>query len=541
VTQALRKPHIWIWGVAAVLLAAAFLLVFAHVGHAADAGSTTTAQAPVIDTGAPVTDSSQCAPCHLTIGTVKKPGLIFDHGNHIMVSCDGCHSRMPHNNGGTDAVPMETCFACHGVKHGPQGDLATAVCTKCHTPSFDLIPADHQPIKDYAGKPHADAIKHTGVNGCMMCHTASKDCNPCHVKENVQVAQLPDTYVSVIGQRPKPASIKVFPTGPTNMSQCVYCHPDLDNILPGRLIFAHAVHLTRAYKCEVCHPKFGHTSTGPDRPDMQGCYRCHGLQHQGQGLVATEECDKCHPPGFKLIPENHTDKFIKGDHKVRASADPSYCAMCHKTTFCVDCHQGRSTSKNAPTGQVIPVSHKKGNWQSLHGKLFLAQKGNCGACHDDASCRQCHKTTMPHPPNWLSHHSPEPGVSTADCNICHTDRETCQNCHHQKVATSELIAANCVKCHPEMSQLPAVSIQNKALAEHAVHFVVAKKKGRPYRCFECHVSFGTSQASQKVELQQGHDLRLCYQCHGAQNALGSLIAPYKGAELCLRCHTNLGV
>ena len=139
-TQALRKPHIWIWGVAAVLLAAAFLLVFAPSSRAADAGT----PAPAIDLGAPVTDSSQCAPCHLTIGSVKKPGIIFDHGNHIMVSCDGCHSRMPHNNGATDSVPMETCFACHGIKHGPQGELATSVCSKCHTASFDLVPRDHQ-------------------------------------------------------------------------------------------------------------------------------------------------------------------------------------------------------------------------------------------------------------------------------------------------------------------------------------------------------------------------------------------------------------
>jgi hypothetical protein len=510
--------------VAAVLLAAAFLLVFVRASHAADTGTNTPA-GQVIDTGAPVTDSSQCAPCHLDIGTVKKPGLIFNHGNHLMVSCDGCHSRMPHENGGTDSVPMDTCFACHGVRHGPQGPLATAECRKCHVPSFDLTPADHKPTKEFVGKPHADLSRRTGVNRCMMCHTASTDCNPCHVQQNVKIPALPDAY----------------PTGPTNMAQCQYCHPDLDNIIPGRLIFAHAIHLQRAYPCVACHPKFGHGASGPAKPDMQSCYRCHGLEHQGEGMVATEDCSKCHPPGFKLIPDNHTPQFIAGDHKDRANNDPAYCSMCHKTQFCVDCHQGRSKSPNAPTTPVEPASHKAGTWQSRHGKLFLAKQGDCGACHDDPSCRKCHKTTMPHPPNWIQNHRPEPGVSTADCNICHTDRTTCQNCHHQGVASAELIAANCVKCHAEMAQLPATSIQNKAFAEHAVHFMVAKKKGRPYRCYECHVSFGTSSATQKIELQQGHDLRLCYQCHGAIDPLGNAIAPYRGAELCLRCHTQLGI
>lgn len=525
---------------AAIIFAAAFLLISVPRSHAADS-TTVIGSQPVIDTSAPVSDSSQCAPCHLNIGTVKKPGIIFSHGNHLMVSCDGCHSRMPHAAGGTDSVPMDTCFACHGVKHGPQGLLATNECRKCHTPAFNLVPADHQPIKTFSAKPHADLSKKIGINRCMMCHVASQDCNPCHTKESVKIAELPDAYVSVIAGRPQPAKVKIFPSGPTNMSQCQYCHPDLDNIVPGRLIFAHAIHLDRAYPCSTCHPKFGHTADGPARPDMQSCYRCHGLQHQGQGQIATDRCDKCHPPGFKLEPDNHTLAFVRGEHKKRAGSDPSYCAMCHRTSFCVGCHQGRGTSPNAPKVAVIPKSHKAGTWQEQHGKLFLAQKGDCGACHDDASCRACHKTTMPHPSNWIQNHRPEPGVSTKDCNVCHTDRTTCQNCHHQKVATAELIESNCTPCHAEMKQQPPTSIPNKGFSEHAVHFNVAKKKGRPYRCFECHVTFGTSSATQKMQLEQGHDLRLCYQCHGSLDAMNSLIAPYRGAALCRRCHRELGV
>lgn len=36
-----------------------------------------------------------------------------------------------------------------------------------------------------------------------------------------------------------------------------------------------------------------------------------------------------------------------------------------------------------------------------------------------------------------------------------------------------------------------------------------------------------------------HDMRVCYECHGALDYLNVLIAPYSGAELCLRCHTDL--
>ena len=104
--RASRNRRIWLWGVAAVL-AAAFLLVSVRASHAA---TTDTGTTPPIDTAAPV-DPTQCAPCHLDLGKVNEPGLVFSHGNHLMVSCDGCHSRMPHRSGVTESVPMETCFA----------------------------------------------------------------------------------------------------------------------------------------------------------------------------------------------------------------------------------------------------------------------------------------------------------------------------------------------------------------------------------------------------------------------------------------------
>jgi uncharacterized CHY-type Zn-finger protein len=70
---------------------------------------------------------------------------------------------------------------------------------------------------------------------------------------------------------------------------------------------------------------------------------------------------------------------------------------------------------------------------------------------------------------------------------------------------------------------------------------VHKSKGKPYRCYECHVDFGTSEAARPLELPQGHDLRLCYDCHGALDPFSQLIAPYKGSGLCLRCHADLNI
>jgi len=344
-----------LWGVVAVLLAAALLIAPA----VARAAGPEIPSVPPIDTGKNV-QPSQCAPCHLDLGTVNRPGLIFSHGNHLMVSCDGCHARMPHQNGGTESVPMEVCYACHGVQHGPQGELATSACRKCHSPSFKLTPADH--TKGYAGKPHALAVKSTGINGCMMCHTAAKDCDACHEKMNLGLPKMPDTYASIVTERPRPPSVKIYPEGPTTMAQCSYCHPDLDKIAPGRLVFAHSAHLQRNYKCTVCHPRFGHSENGVNRPDMMSCYRCHGMSHGTQGLVAGDACAKCHPKSFNLIPANHTPAFKKGKHGPRANKDLSYCGMCHNSEFCVTCHTGKSTTPNASPTPVIPVGHTDPSW-----------------------------------------------------------------------------------------------------------------------------------------------------------------------------------
>lgn len=526
------------WGVAAFVLAAA-LLVTPRIALAA---IPEIPSSPTIDTAAPV-DQSQCAPCHLDLGSVNQPGLIFGHGNHLMISCDACHSQMPHKNGKTQSVPMEVCFACHGVEHGPQGELATSECLKCHTKSFPLRPKSH--VKNWAEKPHAAVSKETGVNHCMMCHNAPKDCDVCHEKKNLGLPKMPNAYANILYEKPMPPSVKMYPQGPTTMAQCNYCHPDLDAITPGRLIFAHSAHLKRNYKCEVCHPTFGHSESGPEKPDMLSCYRCHGLLHSQQGLVAGEQCEKCHPKGFDLVPKNHTQAFKKGKHKALATKDPEYCAMCHKQEFCVACHTGKGTTPNASPTPVVPADHKDARWLGLHGELYLAGRGSCGACHTGPSCQRCHITPVPHPPNWIQNHRPPAGVPASDCNICHRDRSKCQECHHGSVKNSELIQRNCARgpgmkgCHVEMMRKPPTAIRNKGLAEHAVHFNVKKTKGHPYHCYECHTDFGSSASAQKAEAQQGHDLRLCYSCHGALDPFNVQIAPYKGSSLCFRCHSDL--
>jgi hypothetical protein len=524
-----RRASLWL---AAVVFAVAVFLLY-------DGPTPGQTQTPdVIEMSGDI-EASRCAPCHLRIAEAQVPGLIFTHGNHLMVGCPACHYSEPHKDGVTSRPPMESCFNCHGILHGPEGSLATRLCEDCHTPSFDLRPNSH--VEDWAARPHAERAS-TDTNTCMMCHDAPVDCDECHEEQGLDIGPIPPQYQAILREKPDAPSVEIYPDQPVTMGQCIYCHPDVDDFMPGAVIFEHAEHLRRNYSCDSCHTEFAHSNEQINRPDMQGCYRCHGLTHAAGGVVATEACEACHPPEFDLRPEDHTEEFVAGEHKDRALTDGAYCAMCHQEDFCIECHQGRRRGDDGKfLPQVIPADHKVVEWLGQHGGLYLAQEGMCGSCHDSDSCKRCHQTPMPHPANWLEDHSLGEGETQADCNVCHTNRSRCQSCHHDRVKRGELVAENCVPCHDEMRYEPATEIRHKGFSTHAVHFNVAESKGEPYKCFDCHVSIGSSAYAREVEVLQGHDLRLCYDCHGNLDIHNVQIAPWPGADLCRRCHTGLNL
>ena len=489
-----------------------------------------------VDVNAPVQSGAQCAPCHATIAEARKSGIIFSHGSHLLVSCDGCHWDPPHRGGGSLGPTMESCFNCHGVAHGAK-PIARGDCAACHTKTFVLRPVTH--VKTWKGMPHATRAK-TGENTCLMCHDPVVFCDGCHAKEAPQAEPTQAVYRPIMRAAPKRPKLLVYPDGQSSMGQCVKCHPDLDDFLPGRVIFAHGQHLDKAFRCEACHKKFGHDASGTYRPDMPTCYACHGLAHATKLAVATEDCLACHPKDFDLRPADHTPKFVAKDHKVDFQQSPEMCAMCHQPAFCTSCHLGKPAKPGGPARpRVIPADHRKKDFLYVHGKSYLKVQNTCAACHDSKTCERCHKTAIPHPADWTASHALVAGLDRKDCAVCHTDRSECQQCHHQSLRGAELIEENCVRCHPEARTKPATKIKVKGIAEHAVHFDVAKTKGEPYRCQECHVGFVVSAAARKVNLTKGHDLRLCFDCHGALDYLNKRIADYPGNELCYRCHTDL--
>jgi hypothetical protein len=492
-----------------------------------------------LDITAPVKSGSQCAPCHARIAESKRPGVIFSHASHLLLSCEACHWTAPHQAGGkTIRPPMESCFNCHGVRHGQRGEVAVSRCAACHTPAFNLRPATHS--KTWKGLPHAKRAKQ-GENSCLMCHDPVTFCDECHDRVKPGLPRSQSDYEPVWRLEPRKPIAKILPDGPTTIGQCVHCHPDLDNFTPGRVIFAHAEHLRRSFACEACHTGFGHGPEETYRPTMPSCYACHALTHASAGTVATGKCEACHPKGFALKPPDHTPEFVAKTHRAAADKDAASCAMCHDPSFCTACHQGKPARPGGPARpKVIPADHRKVEFRKSHGGTYLAQQGACGSCHDSSSCERCHKTPMPHPADWTSSHALAK-MDTTDCGVCHTDRSRCQECHHGGLRGAELKLENCVRCHPLMDTPTPSKIKNKGLAEHAVHFIVKEKKGAYYRCEECHIGFSAAAHTRSGQLTKGHDLRLCYECHGALDYQNRTIAPYPGNTLCLRCHSDLNL
>ncbi len=527
-----RTRKALIAGAAVVLLATAF----AFAGPLSGIGRETTGE---IDLTAEVR-ASNCAACHARIAESRSPGLIFSHGAHLTVACTSCHVRPAHEAGNTYSPPMQTCFACHGLVHGPQGILATGTCEDCHTPAFELRPATH--VETWAEEPHALAVERGGTNECMLCHDARLDCDSCHRELGLDTAPVPPVYLRTIPvPEPRP-SVTVDPTGEATMGQCVFCHPDIDAGEQPGLIFTHGVHIARDYRCQACHESFPHSPDGTVIPDMLSCYRCHSLQHAAQGEVATEECLACHTADFELMPADHTPAFIAREHAEPANEKIIECTMCHASSLCSECHRGERVLADGSTSeQIVPDDHLTPEWMQEHGAGFLGGEGACSICHTSASCERCHQTPMPHPTDWLARHAAN-GYPSDDCKVCHTDRASCQECHHQGLRSTELLQPNCVDCHEEMRTEPPTDIQNMALVTHAVHFEVEERVGRPYICDDCHVGFTIARVRDVGVHQfetQAHDLRICYDCHGALDLRNIQIAPWPGSQLCRRCHTDM--
>ena len=112
------------------------------------------------------------------------------------------------------------------------------------------------------------------------------------------------------------------------------------------------------------------------------------------------DCSECHEDQQKGTMKayaafSHSPAFVK-NHRFYAATDDRLCTVCHKSSFCNDCHTNQVEMKPSIKYGYRPdreMPHR-GNFMTLHkieGKLDPA---GCYRCHGRANnerCIACHR------------------------------------------------------------------------------------------------------------------------------------------------------
>jgi nitrate/TMAO reductase-like tetraheme cytochrome c subunit len=343
--------------------------------------------------------------------------------------------------------------------------------------------------------------------------------------------------------------------------QCTQCH-NMDNRKvtpdPG-LKINHAVHRDKAIDCTICHNRIAHNEDFPltlknpktgelnqkhaNFMTMTACFRCHG---QEQGAPAPGTCSACHTPGFELKPASHNapDFFPAGHAKLADEAKAEVAKTLKETGQSAvtgerkaefEAASRQNGAKNKETvGQIIPPV----------GAIF-----ECGTCHKDQFCTDCHGMTMPHPdefkkPKNANDPAGHPVISQqipAKCVQCHlsVDPNFCDKCHHgTDIKYTYNPAEPWVTQHPKavakVGIKPCTSCHTSAFCSdcHTKNQVVPASHRQP-GWLKPPVPTMTQYGSQPATASALHSLaaeestETCAVCHGE----GGFNAPF-----CANCH-----
>ena len=310
-----------------------------------------------------------CLPCHDGVGRYGD----FDHsqvafvltGEHLVVSCSGCH---PDARTITDlqSAPTE-CEACHLSDDAHAGRFVTE-CVVCHTPA-GWVPAefDHNLASFQLDGKHVDVP-------CESCHITGfqgtpTECAACHLSD--------DAHDGKFGLECGTCHT------PSGWKPAEFDHSLADFALEGKHVDV---------PCESCHIE-GFQGTPKD------CYSCHQQDDEHNGAYGTA-CEACHNPyDWKdaTFDHNLVSFRLTGAHvNVR-------CTDCHidgmfkgTPTYCAACHADPAFHAGLFAGMGCNECHNTSTWSG--GSFNLPHPAACGEkdCidHEDASCRDCHTSSL---------------------------------------------------------------------------------------------------------------------------------------------------
>ncbi len=157
------------------------------------------------------------------------------------------------------------------------------------------------------------------------------------------------------------------------------------------IYFPHNVHMDimkqEGDMCMLCHSYQPTPETDPEKlramtevlnePLKAVCHDCHVVERR-----APWRCDVCHPDKTKIWPEDHKFGYIQ-HHAETARRDERACRECHlELSFCTDCHFRR---------EISGIGYHPLGYITLHGMEARTMPSNCGRCHNNFYCDDCHR------------------------------------------------------------------------------------------------------------------------------------------------------
>jgi len=269
--------------------------------------------------------------------------------------------------------------------------------------------------------------------GCAVCHREIADatdisghqgvsCLSCHLEAGAwsypafKVAQWTRMYPSqLLGRTPRP-------TSGVSRAACEKCHEPatLQSVVGEDLRIAHDSCVPATGRCDTCHGGVAHGDLvrWAGQPEMDACITCH------EKSAAPRACDICHEPEPEIaltrkgpVRAVHGPEWDDG-HGMLGST--KLCARCHEAASCGECH-----------GAAVP---HPAEFTSTHGDAALSADAQCDTCHSaKQSCDKCHGVPMPHGDRFLAEHfEVADGYEDPKCISCH-EVKACTGCHDRHV------------------------------------------------------------------------------------------------------------
>lgn len=109
--------------------------------------------------------------------------------------------------------------------------------------------------------------------------------------------------------------------------------------------------------------------------------------------VVEAVCSQCHPEKWHAL--DHMPSWGRL-HRVAASQNATTCNVCHKDSYCADCHSVKDELKPSDKLKDSPGVYfpHRGDYLTQHridGKINPAPCFRCHGRRNNARCRSCHR------------------------------------------------------------------------------------------------------------------------------------------------------